>query len=65
MYFDAAEAKIVELESRLADLEEEGNVDPAPIMAAIDAIRATQAAQAAELERLDARLDAIASAAGD
>jgi len=65
MYFDAAEAKIADLEARIVDLEGAGSVDLQPILDDIEAIKATQAAQAAELARLDARLDAIAGAAAD
>jgi hypothetical protein len=62
--FSAAEAKITDLESRIVTLEG-ADVDLTPILAEIDAIKTTQAAQAAELARLDSRLDAIAAAAGD
>ena len=64
MYFDAAEQKIAELDTRILDLEGEP-VDLQPILEDIEAIKATQAAQAAELARLDARLDAISNAAKD
>ena len=64
MYFDAAEQKIAELESRILDLEGDP-VDLQPILDDIEAIKATQAAQAAELARLEPRLDAIAGAAAD
>lgn len=64
MYFDAAEQKIAELEARILDLEGDP-VDLQPILDAIAAIQTTQAAQAAELARLDARLDAISNAAKD
>ena len=63
--FSQAEAKITDLETRIVTLEGEAAVDLTPILAEIDAIKATQAAQAAELARLDSRLDAIAAAAGD
>lgn len=63
MYFDAAEQAIADLEARILNLEGEGTVDLAPILAEIDAIKATQVAQAAEIARLDARLDAIATGA--
>ena len=64
MYFDAAEQKIAELDTRILDLEGEP-VDLQPILDDIEAIKAAQAAQAAELARLDARLDAISNAAAD
>ena len=63
--FQIAEAKINNLESRIVTLEGEADVDLTPILAEIDSIKAVQAAHAAELARLDSRLDAIAAAAGD
>jgi hypothetical protein len=63
--FAAAEAAITDLQSKVAALEEGGTVDLAPILTDIEAIKQMQAAQAEELARLDARLDAISAAAGD
>jgi uncharacterized coiled-coil protein SlyX len=60
MYFDAAEAKLTEIETRLAALESA----PAPVVDTSglqDQITAMQT----ELARLDSRLDAIAAAAKD
>jgi hypothetical protein len=58
MYFDAAEAKITEIETRITTLEGAPAVDLSAVLAEIAEIKA-------ELVRLDGRLDAIASAAAD
>lgn len=63
--FAEAEAYITDLEARVTALEGAESVDLAPILADIEAIKQTQAEHAAELARLDARLDAISAAAGD
>jgi BMFP domain-containing protein YqiC len=51
MYFDAAESKIANLETRLAALEAAPAVDVSSLQA--------------QITELDARLDAIAAAAAD
>lgn len=70
MYFDAAEAKIAELETRTAGLESAGGVDLAPIQADVEALQVAVAALQTSLSdvdtaltALDTRLDNIAAGA--
>ena len=63
MYFDAAEQKIAELDTRTAALEGQSIPDLAPLQADLDAVKAAVTALQAAVAALDARLDAIAAGA--
>lgn len=65
MYFDAAEQKIAELESRIAAMEaaEPPTVDLTPIQSDVAALKEVAVQLQAAVDALDKRLDAIASGA--
>ena len=65
MYFDAAEAKIVELDTRTEALENATGPDLSGIIADLVTVQVAVAALNDAVAALDARLDAIAAAAGD